>query len=115
MRSKSGLIFGVINIVGNFGTVYNDQAYWQRAIASKPSSAVKAFLLGGTAWFSIPFGLATTMGLCAVALTTNPAFPGYPNALSASEVSAGLPAPAAAAALLGKSGAAMMLVLLFRE
>lgn len=57
--------------------------------------------------------MATTMGLCAVALTTNPSFPGYPNALSAGEVSAGLPAPAAAAALLGKTGASMMLVLLF--
>ncbi|KAL8279184.1 hypothetical protein RQP46_008440 [Phenoliferia psychrophenolica] len=34
MRSKSGLIFGVINVVGNFATVYNDQAYWQRAIAT---------------------------------------------------------------------------------
>ena len=33
--------------------------------------------------------------------------------LSASDVSAGLPAPSAAAALLGKSGAAAMLVLLF--
>lgn len=53
------------------------------------------------------------MGLCAVALRTNPSYPGYPNFLSASEVSAGLPAPAAAAALLGKSGAIMMLILLF--
>ena len=33
--------------------------------------------------------------------------------LSAADVSAGLPAPSAAAALLGKSGAAAMLVLLF--
>ena len=133
LRSLHGLIFGVINIVGNFGTVFlkvqlytncrtwanihpnRDQAYWQRAIASKPESAVKAFSLGGTAWFAVPFGMATTMGLCAVALTTNPSFPGYPSALSASEVSAGLPAPAAAAALLGKTGASMMLILLFCE
>ena len=53
------------------------------------------------------------MGLCAVALTGHPSFPTYPNPLSAADVSAGLPAPAAAAALLGKSGAGMMLVLLF--
>ena len=33
--------------------------------------------------------------------------------LSAADVSAGLPAPAAASALLGKSGAAAMLILLF--
>lgn len=50
MRSKNGLIFGVINLVGNFSTVFQDQAYWQRAIASRPASTVKAYLLGGLAW-----------------------------------------------------------------
>ena len=50
MRSLGGLIFGIINLVGNFATVFNDQAYWQRAIASQPASSVKAFLLGGLAW-----------------------------------------------------------------
>ncbi len=35
MMSKSGLIFGVINIAGNFGTVFVDQAYWQCAIAGE--------------------------------------------------------------------------------
>jgi hypothetical protein len=29
MLSVSGLEFGVINIVGNFGTVFCDQSYWQ--------------------------------------------------------------------------------------
>jgi len=111
MRSRNGLVFGVINVIGNFATVYNDQAYWQRAIASRPSSCVKAYLLGGLAWFSIPFMFATTMGLSAVALTASgdPAM----KHLSAADVSAGLPAPTAAAALLGKGGAAAMLVLLF--
>jgi Na+/proline symporter len=52
MRSKNGLIFGVINVVGNFATVFQDQAYWQRAIASKPASCVKAYLLGGLAWYA---------------------------------------------------------------
>lgn len=28
--SKGGLIFGIINIIGNFGTVFCDQAYWVR-------------------------------------------------------------------------------------
>jgi len=50
MRSKNGLIFGVINIIGNFATVFQDQAYWQRAIASRPGTTVKAYLLGGMAW-----------------------------------------------------------------
>ncbi|KAF8218018.1 urea transporter [Mycena galopus ATCC 62051] len=109
MRSKNGLIFGVINIIGNFATVFQDQAYFQRAIASRPSSTVKAYLLGGLAWFAIPFTLATTLGLAAVALRGDPAM----RVLSPADVSAGLPAAAAASALLGKSGAAALLVLLF--
>lgn len=57
--------------------------------------------------------MATTMGLTAVALTENVDFPGYPSPLSATEVTAGLPAPAAASALMGKTGATLMLVVLF--
>ncbi|KAJ6551826.1 urea transporter [Mycena capillaripes] len=109
MRSKNGLIFGVINIIGNFATVFQDQAYFQRAIASRPSTTVKAYLVGGLAWFAIPFTLATTLGLAAVALRGDPAM----RVLSPADVSAGLPAAAAASALLGKSGAAALLVLLF--
>jgi urea-proton symporter len=109
MRSKNGLIFGVINIVGNFATVFQDQAYWQRAIASRPGTTVKAYLLGGLAWFAIPFTLATTLGLAAVALRGAPGM----KVLTPADVSAGLPAAAAAATLLGKGGAAALLVLLF--
>jgi len=109
MRSTGGIIFGIINLVGNFATVFLDQAYWQRGIASHPATSVKAFLLGGLAWFSIPFLMATTLGLAARALTGDPAM----MVLTDDDISAGLPAPAAAAALLGKGGAAAMLVLLF--
>ncbi|OWZ54624.1 urea transporter [Cryptococcus neoformans 125.91] len=111
MRSKSGLIFGVLNIVGNFGTVFNDQAYWQRAIASDPKTSVKAFLWGGIAWFGIPLGIATSLGLSAVALAHGTSTPII--TLTANEVSAGLPAVKAASALMGQSGATAMLILLF--
>ncbi len=104
MASAGGLIFGVINIVGNFGTVFVDQAYWQRAIAAQPSSTVRGFLLGGMCWFSIPFTLATTMGLTAVALQV---------ALTPEQVQLGLTVPAAATVLMGPIGAIMVLVMLF--
>lgn len=52
---------------------------------------------------------STTLGLSAVALRGDPAM----KVLSAADVSAGLPAPSAAAALLGKGGAAALLVVLF--
>ncbi|KAI0717438.1 urea transporter [Cerioporus squamosus] len=109
MRSKNGLIFGVINVIGNFATVFQDQAYWQRAIASRPATCVKAYLLGGLAWFAIPFMFSTTLGLAAVALRGDPDM----RVLSPEDVSAGLPASAAAAAILGKSGAAALLIVLF--
>ncbi|GAA5902571.1 hypothetical protein JCM5296_002327 [Sporobolomyces johnsonii] len=112
-RSKTGMIFMVINLIGNFGTVFNDQAYWQRAIASQPSTAVKGYMIGGAAWLSIPLGFASTMGLSAAVLRTNPSYPNYPEGLTTAEVSAGLPAAAAAQTLLGAGGAAMLLVLLF--
>lgn len=104
MVSLGGLIFGIINIVGNFGTVFVDQAYWQRAIAAKPSSAVKGYLLGGMAWFAIPFTLATTLGLAAVAMNVD---------LTPTQVSLGLVAPSAASALLGPAGAILILTMLF--
>jgi urea-proton symporter len=47
MISGDGLMFGIINIVGNFGTVFVDQSYWQSAIAARPTSAAKGYLLGG--------------------------------------------------------------------
>jgi hypothetical protein len=40
MSSGGGLLFGVVNIVGNFGTVFVDQAYWQSAIAAEPKATV---------------------------------------------------------------------------
>ncbi|KAK0061330.1 urea-proton symporter DUR3, partial [Biomphalaria pfeifferi] len=54
----------------NFGTVFVDQSYWQIAVASKPRQGVVGFLLGGLAWFAIPFALSTAMGLAYVALST---------------------------------------------
>ncbi len=104
MASMGGLIFGIINIVGNFGTVFVDQAYWQRAIAAKPSSTVKGFLVGGMSWFAIPFTLATTMGLTAVALGVS---------LTPEQVQLGLTVPAAASTLMGEVGAVMVLTMLF--
>ncbi|KAI0929435.1 hypothetical protein AcV7_005287 [Taiwanofungus camphoratus] len=109
LRSKNGLIFGVINVIGNFATVFQDQAYWQRAIASRPATCVKAYLLGGLAWFAIPFMFSTTLGLAAVALRGDPSM----MVLTPADVSAGLPASAAASAILGKSGAAALLIVLF--
>ncbi|KAK4989819.1 urea permease [Elasticomyces elasticus] len=112
-RSVDGLVFAIDLFAAGFSTVWLDQAYWQRAIASRPESSIKAYLLGGIAWYGIPFGFATAMGLGCAALTSNPAFPTYPNPLTAAQNGSGLSSPATAIALMGKGGAALMLILLF--
>lgn len=104
MLSADGLMFGIINIVGNFGTVFVDQSYWQSAIAARPSSAARGYLLGGICWFSIPFSLATSLGLASTALQLP---------ITSSEAGSGLVPPAVASHLLGDGGAVLILIMLF--
>jgi len=104
MLSGGGLQFGIINIVGNFGTVFVDQSYWQSAIAAKPASTHKGYLLGGLVWFTIPFALATSLGLAGVALQLP---------ITSGEAGAGLVPPAVATHLFGEGGAVMMAIMLF--
>lgn len=113
MHSRSGGIFFVINIIGNFGTVFLDNGYWNKAIASSPVAALPGYVLGGLSWFPIPWLTATTMGLSAIALETNPSFPSYPDRLSTDDVSAGLVLPSAAVAMMGKGGAVASLFMVF--
>lgn len=67
-KSVNGLVFAIDLLVAGFSTVWLDQvmilvptmknlllilvqAYWQRAIASRPETSVKAYLFGGIAWY----------------------------------------------------------------
>ncbi|KAK4543932.1 hypothetical protein LTR36_004706 [Oleoguttula mirabilis] len=113
MKSSEGGVFFVINLVGNFGTVFCDNGYYNKAIAASPVHALPGYISGGLSWFAIPFLAATTMGLSALALENNPVFPTYPNRMATADVNAGLVLPDAAVALLGKGGAAATLVLIF--
>ncbi|KXT05849.1 hypothetical protein AC578_1030 [Pseudocercospora eumusae] len=113
MRSKEGAIFFVINLVGNFSTVFLDNGYYNKAIAASPVHALPGYIAGGLSWFAIPWLAATTMGLSALALENTPYFPTYPNRMDPADVSAGLVLPNAAVALLGSGGAAATLLLVF--
>ncbi|CAL8155463.1 unnamed protein product [Prunus armeniaca] len=104
MLSSGGLVFGIINIAGNFGTVFVDNGYWVSAIAARPSSTHKGYLLGGLVWFAVPFSLATSLGLGALALDLP---------ITESEASRGLVPPATAIALMGKGGSVLLLTMLF--
>lgn len=104
MLSSGGLVFGIINIVGNFGTVFVDNGYWMSAIAARPSSTHKGYLLGGLVWFAVPFSLATSLGLGALALDLP---------VTADEAAKGLVPAATATALMGNSGSVLLLTMLF--
>ena len=104
MVSGGGLMFGIINIIGNFGTVFVDQSYWQSGIAAKPEAAYKGYMLGGLVWFTIPFALATSLGLCGVALQLP---------ITATEAGSGLVPPAVATHLFGTPGSLMIAIMLF--
>lgn len=113
MHSRSGGIFFVINIVGNFGTVFLDNGYFNKAFAANPAAALPGYVLGGLAWFAVPMLTSTTMGLVALSLQDTPAWPTYPNKMTPAEVSAGLVLPNAAVAMLGKGGAVCSLLMVF--
>ncbi|KMZ67363.1 High affinity Urea Transporter DUR3 [Zostera marina] len=104
MLSSGGLVFGIINIVGNFGTVFVDNGYWVSAIAARPSSTHKGYLLGGLVWFSVPFSMATALGIGALALDLP---------ITADEANQGLVPAATAIALMGKGGSVLLLTMLF--
>lgn len=73
----------------------------------------RRYILGGLSWIAMPFTLATTAGLAAVALEHTPSFPTFPRRMTAAEVGAGLVLPYAASAVLGKGGAGAVLLLMF--
>ena len=97
-----------MNIVGNFGTVFCDQAYWQSSVAAKPLQGVWGFISGGLTWFAIPFTLATTMGMAYIGMSSAQGAP----LLSEEDIGKGLAAPLVAQKLLGTMGEYAILFLI---
>lgn len=92
-KSNGRLVFAIDLFAAGVSTVWLDQAYWQRAIASTLETSVKAYIFGGMAWYGIPFGFATAMGLGCVALTSSSPLPTSPYPLSAAQNGPGLSSP----------------------
>ena len=90
-----------------------DNGYYNKAIAASPIHALPGYVMGGLSWFAVPFLAATTMGLSALALESNPIFPTYPDRIPDQDVTAGLVLTNASVALLGKGGASASVLLIF--
>ncbi|KAL3292054.1 sodium symporter family protein [Colletotrichum asianum] len=113
MRSQGGVEFFIINLCGNFGTVFLDNGYYNKAIAASPVDALPGYVMGGVSWFAVPWLTATTMGLAGLALERYDIWPSFPNRMPPADVDAGLVLPTVAVALLGKGGAVATLILAF--
>lgn len=113
MKSRSAGIFMLLNLVGNMGTVFLDNGYWNKAISANPAGALKGYAMGGVCWFSIPSLISLTMGFACLAMELSPKFPTYPDLLTSYQVSEGLVLPAAAISILGGGGAVATILMVF--
>ena len=77
------------------------------------AAAVPGYIIGGNAYFAIPWAFGTIVGLGALALESTPAFPTYPRLMTAQEVSSGLVLPFTSQAVAGKGGAVAILLVIF--
>ncbi|ODQ44614.1 hypothetical protein PICMEDRAFT_36664 [Pichia membranifaciens NRRL Y-2026] len=111
-RSINGGLFGLILFGAGWAAAVDSQLF-QKAIAANPAAALTGYTLGGLCWFTLPYALATTMGLACRALEITPEFPTYPNRLSAEQLNSGLVLPISAYTLMGKGGTAAVLVMVF--
>ncbi|KAL9485312.1 hypothetical protein ACSS6W_004101 [Trichoderma asperelloides] len=113
MNSQQGIFFAIILLVSNFGAVIMDTSYFIKAFAASPKAVVPGYVVGGFAYFSIPWSLGTIMGLAALGLESSPIFPTYPRPMNSLEVTNGLVLPYIAVAVAGKGGAVAVLLMTF--
>ncbi|KAL1845054.1 hypothetical protein VTK73DRAFT_1213 [Phialemonium thermophilum] len=113
MTSKGGILFGIIHILANFGLVIMDNGFFVKAFSAAPEAVVPGYVVGGIAYFAIPWCFGTVMSLSALALEGTARFPTFPRRMSTTEISNGLVLPYAAIAVAGKGGAAALLLVTF--
>ncbi|KAH3666343.1 hypothetical protein OGAPHI_004532 [Ogataea philodendri] len=109
--SVNGGLFGLILFGAGWAASVDSQLF-QKAIAANPAGALTGYTLGGLCWFTLPFALATTMGLACRALENTASFP-IPGGLTTEQLSNGLALPISAYAIMGKGGAGAILLMVF--
>ncbi|MCZ7663492.1 MAG: sodium:solute symporter family protein [Thermoleophilia bacterium] len=89
--SGPGVVFGFINALSNTSTVFADQTYWVRALASRtPSSAVRSFVSASALWFPIPLVAGLMLGTTARVLVVPPQNPDVVSVLASAELAGGV-------------------------
>jgi Na+/proline symporter len=57
IRSLGALKFAILSILEYTGVVFLDNSFHQKGIAADPASAIPGYVLGGLAWYAMPFTL----------------------------------------------------------
>ncbi|KAK3315878.1 urea active transporter [Apodospora peruviana] len=113
MTSKGGILFGILHICANFGLVIMDTSFFQKSFSASPSAVVPGYVIGGIAYFAIPWFIGTLASSVVLGLEDNPIFPTFPRRMSSTEVSNGLVLPYFAMTVAGKGGAVGILIITF--
>ncbi|KAF2704123.1 urea active transporter [Pleomassaria siparia CBS 279.74] len=113
MTSKGGILFGILHIAANFGLVIMDTSFFIKAFSASPKAVVPGYVVGGIAYFAIPWCLGTLASSVVLGLENNPVFPTYPRRMTSAEISGGLVLPYFAMTIAGKGGAAAILIITF--
>ncbi|ORY09164.1 Sodium:solute symporter family-domain-containing protein [Clohesyomyces aquaticus] len=113
MTSKGGILFGILHICANFGLVIMDTSFFIKAFSASPKAVVPGYVIGGIAYFAIPWCMGTLASSVVLGLENNPIFPTYPRRMTSAEVSSGLVLPYFAITIAGRGGAAGILLITF--
>ncbi|KAH6679202.1 putative urea active transporter [Halenospora varia] len=112
-KSKGAIIFGLVHSFGDFALVIMDTSFWQKGFAADTGAAMPGYMLGGIAYFAVPWAVGTTAGLAAIGLETSSIFPTYPRLMTTAEINAGYVLPYTCMAVAGKGGAFALLLVVF--
>jgi Na+/proline symporter len=78
MTSKGGILFGILHLLANFGLVIMDTSFFIKAFSASPRAVVPGYVIGGIAYFAIPWAIGTLASSVVIGLESNPVFPTYP-------------------------------------
>lgn len=78
MTSKNSILFGILHLLANFGLVIMDTSFFIKAFSASPNAVVPGYVVGGLAYFGIPFAIGTLASSVVLGLEDNPIFPTFP-------------------------------------
>lgn len=113
MQFREGVIFFVINIVGNFGIVFFDNGYYNKVIVVLFVYVFFGYIIGGICWFVIFWFIVIIMGFVGFVFENNFCFFIYFDCMFDFDVSVGLVFFYVVVVFFGKGGVMVILFIVF--